>query len=80
MIKVVVNRGNVDIAEVCGNGLTLMSELCCLVKAVCTAFCEDEKDSREMTREMVLAVANALAHHEKNMEAVKNENDEKTDF
>ena len=80
MIKVVVNRGTVDIAEICGNGLTLMSELCCLVKAVCTAFCEDEEDSKEMTKEMILAVAEALEHHEKFMEAVKIENDEKTDF
>lgn len=80
MIKVVVNRGNVDIKEICGNGLTLMTELCCLVKAVCTAFCEDEEDSKELIKEMVLAVADALEHHEKLMEAVKTENDEKTDF
>lgn len=62
MIKSEVNKGHVYIKEIEGNGLTIMSELCCLVKAVCMGFCEDEKDSEGMTSRMILSVADALIY------------------
>ena len=80
MIKAEVNKGNVDIIEAEGNGLVLMSELCCMVKAVCTAYFEDEEHSKEMTRRMVLAVADALKVGEESMQADKCEDDENADF
>lgn len=60
MIKIEVNRGKVDIKEAEGNGFVLMSELCCIVKAICSAFCENEPDSKEMQSKMILSVAEAL--------------------
>lgn len=80
MIKSEVNKGEVTIMEVEGTGLTIMSELCCLVKAVCIGYCADEEHSEEMTSTMVLHIAEAL----KVMEAVKRgddlEDDENADF
>lgn len=64
MIKVEVKRGAVDIKEAEGNGLCLMSELCCLVKAICTAYNEDESNKDELTSNMVLMVADALKYGE----------------
>ena len=60
MIKVKVNRGKVDIEEMEGNGVNLMSEACCIVKAICTAFCEDETDKESMTKDMIFTIAKTL--------------------
>lgn len=80
MIEVKVNSGNVEVKRVQGTGIKIMADLCCLVKAVCMSFCEDEKDSEEMTREMVLAIADALAQHEDLIQGEKLEDDENADF
>ena len=45
MIKSEVNKGEVTLTQVEGTGLTIMSELCCLVKAVCTGFFADEENA-----------------------------------
>lgn len=60
MIKLEANKGEINIIEASGDGYTLMSELCCIVKAVCTGYCKDEDKSKEMTKHMVLCVAVAL--------------------
>lgn len=80
MIEVKVNSGSVEIERVQGNGVGIMAELCCLVKAVCMSFCQDEKDSEEMTRAMVSAIADALLQHEDLLQGEKLEDDENADF
>jgi len=80
MIEVKVNSGNVKIKRVQGNSVGIMAELCCLVKAVCMSFCEDEKDSEEMTRAMVSAIADALVQHEDLLQGRKLEDNENADF
>ena len=72
MIEVKVNNGIVEIK--------IIADLCCLVKAVCMSFCEDEKGSEEMTREMVLAIADALAQLENSIQGEKLDDDENADF
>lgn len=80
MIKVHVNSGNVTIKEAEGTALILMAELCCIVKAVCTSFCEDEENSEEMTKAMILGVADALRYKEENGGGADLEDDENADF
>ena len=80
MIEEKVNSGNVEIKRVQGTGIRIMADLCCQGKDVCMSFCEDEKDSEEMTREMVLAIADALAQHENLIQGEKLEDDENADF
>ena len=81
MIKVEVNKGYVDIKELSGTGINIMSELCCLVKAVCQGYCEDEDNSKEKCSHMVLAVADALEFAEKTgFVGKKIEDDENADF
>lgn len=60
MIRVKVDRGNVDIEEIRGNGYTLMSEACCLVRAICISFAEEFENSDKLARDMVLKVSDAL--------------------
>ena len=80
MIKAEVNGGNVNIKDAKGNGVVLMSELCCLVKAVCIAYSEDEIDSKGMAREMVLLVADALKQGEEIERGADFEDDENASF
>lgn len=63
MIKVEVNEGFVHVSNVEGDGVLIMSELCCMVSSVCTAYCSDEEDGEEMTKQMILLVSNALREH-----------------
>lgn len=62
MIKVTANKGCVDVAEVAGTGHNVMSELCCIVDAVCTGWCsdEDEEIRDDMKRSMIKTVAYTL--------------------
>ena len=60
MIKVEVNNGHVDIKYAEGTPFTLMAELCCIVKAVCSSWCEDEEYSEKMTSTMILKIADTL--------------------
>ena len=78
MIKVEANNGKVVIKHAEGTAVILMAELCCIVKAVCTAFCEDEENSEEMLRNMVLTVASALMTKEER--GADLEDDENADF
>ena len=78
MINVNVNNGKVVIKHAEGTAVTLMAELCCIVKAVCTAFCEDEENSEEMLRRMVLTIAETLKTKEER--GADLEDDENADF
>lgn len=80
MIKSEVNKGEVSLTHVEGTALTIMSELCCLVKAVCTGFFADEEHSKEMTSRMVLMVADALKFGEETKWGADLEDDENADF
>ena len=80
MIKLTIDKGNCDIREISGNGVDIMSELCVIVKAVCTAFTEDEKDSEELCSNMVLMVSNALKCGEDTKWGADLEDDENADF
>ena len=80
MIKLEANKGEVNIIEAHGDGYTLMSELCCIVKAVCTGYCKDEEHSKEMTKDMVLSVAVALRCAENIDWGADLEDDENADF
>lgn len=80
MIKLTINKGNCDIHEISGNGLGIMSELCVIVKAVCTSFTEDEKDREELCSKMVLMVSNALKYGEHVKWGADLEDDENADF
>ena len=80
MIKLEANKGEVTIIEASGDGYTLMSELCCIVKAVCTGYCKDEDKSKEMTKKMVLTVAVALKCAENIDWGANLEDDENSDF
>ena len=83
MIKLTVNRGKINIDEISGNGVDIMSELCVIVKAVCTAFTEDEKERDKLCSNMVLMVSNALKLGEDaewGADLEDDENDENADF
>lgn len=80
MIDVKVNMGTVDIKCAKGSGLHLMSELCCLVNAVCTGYCENEEHSKEMTSRMILMVADALKFGEETKWGADLEDDENASF
>ena len=80
MIKSEVNKGEVNIIEANGDGYTLMSELCCIVKAVCTGYCRDEEHSEEMRKQMVLTVVTALKCAENINWGADLEDDENADF
>lgn len=80
MIKLTVNKDNINIHEISGNGVDIMSELCVIVEAVCTAFTENEKDSEKMCSEMVLVVANTLKVGEETKWGADFEDDENADF
>ena len=60
MIDVKVSNGKVEIKAVDGKTYKIMAELCCLVRAVCTACWEDVKNGNEITEQMILMVAKAL--------------------
>ena len=60
MIKVTADKGDVNIHEVSGNGAQIMSELCCIVAAVCQGWSEDEEDSEGMKKSMIRCVARTL--------------------
>ena len=80
MIKLTINRGDCRIKETSGNGVEIMSELCVIVKAVCTAFTEDEKEERDkLCSNMVLLISNALKFGEKVNWGVDREDDENAD-
>ena len=64
MIKVTANKGEVDVHEVSGNAVQIMTELCCIVAAVCQGWCEDEEDSEGMKTFMIKRVADALSWSE----------------
>lgn len=78
MINVNVNSGKVVIKCAEGNAVTLMAELCCIVKAVCKAFWEDEENSEVMESKMIAAIANALKSREER--GANLEDDENADF
>ena len=80
MIKVEANEGKVFVEEVSGNGISIMSELCYIVKAVCTGFASDEEDSKKFSRGMVLCVAKTLARGELENWGADLEDDENADF
>ena len=80
MIKLTINRGDINIDEISGNGVDIMSELCVIVKAVCTAFTEDEKESEKLCSNMVLMVSNALKYGEDTKWGADLEDDENADF
>lgn len=80
MIKLTINKGNCTIHEISGNGVVIMSELCTIVKAVCTAFTEDEKDREKLCSNMVLMVSNALKIGEHTKWGADLEDDKNTDF
>lgn len=80
MIKLTINKGNCDILEIEGNGVDIMSELCVIVKVVCTAFTEDEKDREKLCSNMVLMVSNALKLGESTKWGADLEDDENADF
>lgn len=66
MIKVTCNEGMVNVHEVNGSGIRIISELCCIVAAVCEGWCSDEEESIRdfMKHVMILQVASALKEHE----------------
>ena len=80
MIKLTINWGQCDIEEISGNCLDIMSELCVIVKAVCTAFTEDEKERDKLSSNMVLMVSNALKLGEERNWGTDLEDDENADF
>lgn len=80
MIKLEANKREVNIIEASGDGYTLMAELCCIVKAVCTGYCKDRDKSKELTKEMVLTVAVALKCAENIDWGANLEDDENADF
>lgn len=71
MIRVTSNNGIVDVHEVSGNGVQVMSDLCCIVAAVCQGWCEDEEDSEGMKRRMILSVARTLLMAEEELNGKK---------
>ena len=79
MIKVTANNGEVIVKRAEGTALILMTELCCIVKAVCTGFCKDEENSEAMIESMVIAIADALKCVEIKRR-VDLEDDENADF
>lgn len=60
MIDVKVSNGEVDIKAVDGRTYKIMAELCCLVRAVCTACWEDVENGNKITEQMILMVSKAL--------------------
>ena len=80
MIKLTINKGNCSIDEISGNGAVIMSELCVIVKAVCTAFTEDEEERDKLCSNMVLMVSNALKCGEDTKWGADLEDDENADF
>lgn len=80
MIKLTINKEHIDIHEISGNGVDIMSELCVIVKAVCTAFTEDKKERDKLCSNMVLMVSNALKYGEDRNWGADIEDDENADF
>ena len=62
MIKVKGEKGYVHVDEMEGNLGQIMSELCCIVDAVCTGFCSDEPEQIKdyMRTKMIRTIAEAL--------------------
>lgn len=79
MIKVTANNGEVIVKRAEGTALILMTELCCIVKAVCTGFCKDEENSEELIKAMVISISDALRYVEIKRK-VDLEDDENADF
>ena len=71
MIKVTADKGNVSVHEVSGNGVQIMSELCCIVAAVCQGWSEDEYDREENEKAMIECVARTLLNAEDNLNGKK---------
>ena len=80
MIKLTINKCSCEIDEISVNGAVIMSELCVIVKTVCTAFTEDEKERDKLCSNMVLMVSNALKYGEDRNWGADLEDDENTDF
>lgn len=80
MIKITIDRGDCNIEEASGTGLTLMSELCVIVKAVCDGYSKVEDNSKELCSNMVLSVAHALLAGEHANWGADLEDDENADF
>lgn len=80
MIKLTINKGHCDIKEISGNCVVIMSELCVIVKAVCTAFTEDKKERDKLCSDMVLTVSNTLKYGEYRNWGEDLEDDENADF
>lgn len=60
MINVTSNEGTVDVHEVSGSSRQIMSELCCIIAAVCQGWAEDEEDSETIRKNMIEAIARTL--------------------
>ena len=60
MIKVTSNEGTVDVHEISGRGTQIMSELCCIVAAVCEVWSGDEEDCEVIRKNMIEAIARTL--------------------
>ena len=80
MIKLTVNLGECNIEEASGTGVTLISELCVIVKAVCDGYSKDEDNSKGFSNSMVLAVVHALLACERATWGADLEDDENSDF
>lgn len=80
MIKVTVNKNECEVHEASGTGVIIMSELCLIVKAVCSGFAQDEDNPKAFCSNMVLAVARALMIAEQKEWGADLEDDENTDF
>lgn len=59
MVKAMCNLGHVELT-VNGTGLTIMSELCCIVDTACERFTENEEDADGFKRVMIKEIAYAL--------------------
>lgn len=60
MIKVTSNEGVVDVHDASGSRRQIMSELCCIVAAVCQGWSEDEEDSEFIRKLMIETIASTL--------------------
>lgn len=67
MIKVEVEKNEVNIKEMEGNVVRLLSDVCSIAKAVCIALYEDECDEdkkKKQIKEAVLTISRALKYGE----------------
>ena len=67
MIKVEVKKCEVNIEEMEGNVVGLLSQICYIAKAVCMAIYEDECDEdkkKRLIKEAVLTISEALRYGE----------------